>query len=198
MRPTMTWPPSSSIPRSLPSFSSSTRMVSSQAPTHSCVVGFFLQRTNNSYSCAPRWPSATARLTFNSEQKTGLSLCNSNPDKISLSAASVGGDLVGVQKDLWELRWPGGPWRASGSGTQVCPCLAGTFSPITLALFFILYFLLACWTYGISVPSGLFVPSLLCGAAFGRLVANVLKRYSVCTCVHEHARVYIHVQVLEP
>ncbi|KAB1268719.1 Chloride transport protein 6 [Camelus dromedarius] len=53
----------------------------------------------------------------------------------------------------------------------------GTFSPITLALFFILYFVLACWTYGISVPSGLFVPSLLCGAAFGRLVANVLKSY---------------------
>uniref|UniRef100_A0A2K5LN37 Chloride channel protein n=1 Tax=Cercocebus atys TaxID=9531 RepID=A0A2K5LN37_CERAT len=53
----------------------------------------------------------------------------------------------------------------------------GTFSPVTLALFFILYFLLACWTYGVSVPSGLFVPSLLCGAAFGRLVANVLKSY---------------------
>ncbi|OBS75495.1 hypothetical protein A6R68_14022 [Neotoma lepida] len=53
----------------------------------------------------------------------------------------------------------------------------GTFSPITLALFFILYFLLACWTFGTSVPSGLFVPSLLCGAAFGRLVANILKSY---------------------
>ncbi|XP_012518094.1 PREDICTED: chloride transport protein 6 isoform X1 [Propithecus coquereli] len=53
----------------------------------------------------------------------------------------------------------------------------GTFSPITLALFFVLYFFLACWTYGISVPSGLFVPSLLCGAAFGRLVANILKSY---------------------
>lgn len=52
-----------------------------------------------------------------------------------------------------------------------------TFSPVTLALFFVLYFSLACWTYGISVPSGLFVPSLLCGAAFGRLVANVLKSY---------------------
>nr|XP_060615153.1 H(+)/Cl(-) exchange transporter 6 [Anolis sagrei ordinatus] len=53
----------------------------------------------------------------------------------------------------------------------------GTFSPVTLALFFLLYFLLSCWTYGISVPSGLFVPSLLCGAAFGRLVANLLKSY---------------------
>ncbi|XP_060930215.1 H(+)/Cl(-) exchange transporter 6 [Limanda limanda] len=51
----------------------------------------------------------------------------------------------------------------------------GTFSPMTLSVFFVLYFLLACWTYGVSVPSGLFVPSLLCGAAFGRLVANILK-----------------------
>uniref|UniRef100_UPI0037E94EED H(+)/Cl(-) exchange transporter 6 n=1 Tax=Semicossyphus pulcher TaxID=241346 RepID=UPI0037E94EED len=51
----------------------------------------------------------------------------------------------------------------------------GTFSPLTLSVFFLLYFLLACWTYGVSVPSGLFVPSLLCGAAFGRLVANILK-----------------------
>uniref|UniRef100_A0A3Q1GHB2 Chloride channel protein n=1 Tax=Acanthochromis polyacanthus TaxID=80966 RepID=A0A3Q1GHB2_9TELE len=51
----------------------------------------------------------------------------------------------------------------------------GTFSPVTLSVFFLLYFLLSCWTYGVSVPSGLFVPSLLCGAAFGRLVANILK-----------------------
>ncbi|XP_065817558.1 H(+)/Cl(-) exchange transporter 6 isoform X2 [Labrus bergylta] len=51
----------------------------------------------------------------------------------------------------------------------------GNFSPVTLSVFFLLYFLLACWTYGVSVPSGLFVPSLLCGAAFGRLVANILK-----------------------
>uniref|UniRef100_A0A1A8BHA0 Chloride channel protein n=2 Tax=Nothobranchius kadleci TaxID=1051664 RepID=A0A1A8BHA0_NOTKA len=51
----------------------------------------------------------------------------------------------------------------------------GTFSPVTLSLFFLLYFLLACWTYGVSVPSGLFVPCLLCGAAFGRLIANILS-----------------------
>ncbi|KAJ8257688.1 hypothetical protein GJAV_G00188610 [Gymnothorax javanicus] len=51
----------------------------------------------------------------------------------------------------------------------------GTFSPVTLTLFFVMYTLLACWTYGVSVPSGLFVPCLLCGAAFGRLVANILR-----------------------
>jgi chloride channel 7 len=37
-----------------------------------------------------------------------------------------------------------------------------------------LYFLLACATYGIAVPSGLFVPSLLLGAAFGRLYGQLL------------------------
>ena len=46
---------------------------------------------------------------------------------------------------------------------------------MTLSVFFLLYFLLACWTYGTAVPSGLFVPSLLCGAAYGRLVANLLN-----------------------
>uniref|UniRef100_A0A673GE21 Chloride channel protein n=1 Tax=Sinocyclocheilus rhinocerous TaxID=307959 RepID=A0A673GE21_9TELE len=56
-----------------------------------------------------------------------------------------------------------------------------TFSPVTLLLFFVLYFFLSCWTYGVSVPSGLFVPSLLCGASLGRLVANVLKMASVGT-----------------
>ena len=74
---------------------------------------------------------------------------------------------------------------------DLCPfshdssCVAGTFSPVTLSLFFLLYFLLSCWTYGISVPSGLFVPSLLCGAAFGRLVANLLKRCIECAYVCE-------------
>lgn len=50
----------------------------------------------------------------------------------------------------------------------------GEFSIRSLAIFVVLFFLLACWTYGSSVPSGLFVPCLLCGAAYGRLVATVL------------------------
>uniref|UniRef100_UPI00398F5849 H(+)/Cl(-) exchange transporter 6 isoform X2 n=1 Tax=Pristiophorus japonicus TaxID=55135 RepID=UPI00398F5849 len=60
----------------------------------------------------------------------------------------------------------------------------GTFSPVTLSIFFILYFILACWTYGVSVPSGLFVPSLLCGAAYGRLVANILKTFIGMTHIY--------------
>uniref|UniRef100_H2Z665 Chloride channel protein n=1 Tax=Ciona savignyi TaxID=51511 RepID=H2Z665_CIOSA len=44
----------------------------------------------------------------------------------------------------------------------------------TLGLFFIFFFLLSCLTYGSSVPSGLFVPCILCGAAYGRFVSSFL------------------------
>lgn len=51
-----------------------------------------------------------------------------------------------------------------------------TFSPGALALFFISYILLATVTYGIAIPSGLFVPSLLSGAALGRLFGYLLHK----------------------
>merc|ERR1719183_1480115 len=41
------------------------------------------------------------------------------------------------------------------------------FSSGALFLFFVPYIILGTVTYGIAVPSGLFVPSLLAGAAFG-------------------------------
>lgn len=49
-----------------------------------------------------------------------------------------------------------------------------------LFAFFILYYGLACLTYGLGVPSGLFVPSLLTGAAFGRLVGELVKEPFGC------------------
>ncbi len=44
----------------------------------------------------------------------------------------------------------------------------------TVGLFALFYFILATWTYGLSVPSGLFIPCLLTGAAWGRLVGILL------------------------
>ncbi|XP_064641339.1 H(+)/Cl(-) exchange transporter 7-like isoform X2 [Lineus longissimus] len=44
------------------------------------------------------------------------------------------------------------------------------YSVLTLSIFMILYYLLAMWTYGLSVSSGIFIPSLLIGATWGRLV----------------------------
>jgi chloride channel 7 len=53
---------------------------------------------------------------------------------------------------------------------------SGTFSSGALFLFFIPYISMAAITYGIAVPSGLFVPSLLSGAAFGRLFGHLLHK----------------------
>ena len=53
-----------------------------------------------------------------------------------------------------------------------------TYDPRLLTLFGLLYFFLACWTYGLGVPSGLFVPSLLVGAVLGRLVGQGLQSLS--------------------
>lgn len=44
-----------------------------------------------------------------------------------------------------------------------------------LAGFAPVYFLLATWTYGLFVPSGLFVPCILTGAAWGRLFGVALR-----------------------
>uniref|UniRef100_A0A7S3G1X6 Chloride channel protein n=1 Tax=Palpitomonas bilix TaxID=652834 RepID=A0A7S3G1X6_9EUKA len=49
------------------------------------------------------------------------------------------------------------------------------FNAIVLLCFFAVYWCLACITYGIAVPSGLFVPSLCTGAALGRLYGEALK-----------------------
>ena len=56
-----------------------------------------------------------------------------------------------------------------------CLCCSGSFEAITLATYTALYFFLALWTYGLSVPSGLFIPSLLIGAGWGRLVGIGLQ-----------------------
>uniref|UniRef100_A0A8C5QMA3 Chloride channel protein n=1 Tax=Leptobrachium leishanense TaxID=445787 RepID=A0A8C5QMA3_9ANUR len=60
---------------------------------------------------------------------------------------------------------------------------AGTFNPQTLGSFTLLYFILAVWTYGLTVSAGVFIPSLLLGAAWGRLFGILLTNIpnSVCT-----------------
>ncbi|KAF4092538.1 hypothetical protein AMELA_G00022090 [Ameiurus melas] len=50
----------------------------------------------------------------------------------------------------------------------------GTYNVQTLGLFTLTYFFLACWTYGLAVSAGVFIPSLLIGAAWGRLFGILL------------------------
>jgi len=44
-----------------------------------------------------------------------------------------------------------------------------------LLFFAVVHFLQTIWTYGLGVPSGLFVPSLLAGASFGRMLGQGLQ-----------------------
>ena len=68
---------------------------------------------------------------------------------------------------------------------------AGTFRGLTLLSFALVYHTLAIWCCGSSVSSGLFVPNLLIGAAWGRLVSNTLNfladywqlDWMVCLCL---------------
>ncbi|XP_018414110.1 PREDICTED: H(+)/Cl(-) exchange transporter 7 [Nanorana parkeri] len=57
----------------------------------------------------------------------------------------------------------------------------GSFNPQTLGLFTLLYFFLACWTYGLTVSAGIFIPSLLLGAAWGRLFGILITKLSTDT-----------------
>ncbi|CAF3295650.1 unnamed protein product [Rotaria socialis] len=50
----------------------------------------------------------------------------------------------------------------------------GTYNAWSLSAFCIVYFCLTCWTYGVIVSSGLFIPSLLIGASWGRLIGIIL------------------------
>lgn len=52
--------------------------------------------------------------------------------------------------------------------------LMPTFSSAALFLFWVFYTTMACLAYGIAIPMGLFAPSLLSGAAFGRLIGHLL------------------------
>ncbi|XP_020502609.1 H(+)/Cl(-) exchange transporter 7 isoform X1 [Labrus bergylta] len=54
----------------------------------------------------------------------------------------------------------------------------GTYNPLTLGLFTLTYFFLACWTYGLAVSAGVFIPSLLIGAAWGRLFGILLASFT--------------------
>lgn len=51
-----------------------------------------------------------------------------------------------------------------------------SFSAAALFLFFFPYIVTTCITFGSSIPAGSFVPSLLSGAAFGRLMGHLLHQ----------------------
>lgn len=69
-----------------------------------------------------------------------------------------------------------------------CLCFKGTYNPLTVGLFTLTYFFLACWTYGLSVSAGVFIPSLLIGAAWGRLCGIVVASIASSNLVRDTSR----------
>lgn len=64
---------------------------------------------------------------------------------------------------------------------------------MTLGLFTLTYFFLACWTYGLAVSAGVFIPSLLIGAAWGRLFGILLASITSTGSVSVRLRVLVRV-----
>ncbi|KAL1553299.1 hypothetical protein AAHA92_13992 [Salvia divinorum] len=52
------------------------------------------------------------------------------------------------------------------------------FHIFSLTLFFILYCILGLITFGIAVPSGLFLPIILMGSAYGRILGIIMEPYT--------------------
>lgn len=49
---------------------------------------------------------------------------------------------------------------------------------LTLLVFVAVYYPLSCITYGLSVSMGIFIPTLLVGATWGRIISNLLSEIS--------------------
>ena len=49
------------------------------------------------------------------------------------------------------------------------------FEPVSLFVLFLIVFVVANLTYGINIPSGIFVPSFLIGALYGRIIGEILR-----------------------
>ena len=58
---------------------------------------------------------------------------------------------------------------------------AAGFSPHILVVYTIVCFVLAVVTYGVAVPSGLFVPCILIGSGFGRLMGELMHMWDPST-----------------
>lgn len=52
------------------------------------------------------------------------------------------------------------------------------FDIFTLTIFFFLYWILGLITFGIATPSGLFLPIILMGSAYGRMLGMAMGRYT--------------------
>ena len=68
-------------------------------------------------------------------------------------------------------------------------------------IFFLIRFLVTCWTYGAGISGGGFTPSLVIGATFGRFVATVFGYSNLCnlfTPSHLHCSQNSYLSLWQP
>uniref|UniRef100_A0A8C0IB52 Chloride channel protein n=1 Tax=Bubo bubo TaxID=30461 RepID=A0A8C0IB52_BUBBB len=90
---------------------------------------------------------------------------------VAAVTATVGFVMIYCSRDCQPIQGThhGILWAAGPALTLHSLSTSGSYNPMTLGMFTLMYFFLACWTYGLTVSAGVFIPSLLIGAAWGRL-----------------------------
>lgn len=68
---------------------------------------------------------------------------------------------------------------------------ANEFQYTSLVVFTALSFLLALLTYGTAIPSGLFIPVIIIGAAYGRLTGKIMRAFSGFQTLDEGLYAYL-------
>eukprot|EP01063_Lacrimia_lanifica_P003811 TRINITY_DN1207_c2_g1_i1.p1 TRINITY_DN1207_c2_g1~~TRINITY_DN1207_c2_g1_i1.p1 ORF type:complete len:963 (+),score=348.45 TRINITY_DN1207_c2_g1_i1:57-2891(+) len=66
----------------------------------------------------------------------------------------------------------------------------GNLDPVALLIHGVIYLIIMVVTYGVAVPSGLFVPSLVGGAVFGRIIGQLVKQIPYATFLNLHPGTY--------
>ena len=129
----------------------------------SLVKSFTLILRLSQLFCADGEYNSMATAFFNTPEKSVRSLFHNQPGKaVCLSEPCISQSF----------------WIPLSYVSSHSSSLEGSYNPLTLGLFTLTYFFLACWTYGLAVSAGVFIPSLLIGAAWGRLCGILLASFS--------------------
>ncbi|RLN62988.1 hypothetical protein BBJ29_001647 [Phytophthora kernoviae] len=160
------------------------------------TLAFFLSGMNDNLS----WGAAGATATVPSKALVfGMEMLNKNGSACiceSCSTVSMDGaecfqadDSVQYpyKKELLRFYCPKGQYNDLASLMLTSGEVAikhlfhappDSFDVQNLVVFWVVMLFLACITYGLKVPSGLFVPALLIGAAYGRLWTRVINYFT--------------------
>jgi len=89
----------------------------------------------------------------------------------SVQRAALIGATVGV------VAWFA-PMLVGGGDSLTQAALSGNMAIRTLAIIFLLRFVMGPWSYAAGAPGGLFAPMLMLGASFGALFGEVVNRFN--------------------